>query len=125
MYGIDSTFTTSCFCFAFGIFLKSCQKKGYYTLASQLNVVYNKHTVYVCSSHATGDSMLMTVGQKDRACMLKPTALAIAYVLMHLLTMQLIAYMYCLTTTLVRINRNLLLYNYIGKDPAMMRTSIN
>ena len=35
--------------------------------SSQLDAMYNKHTVYVCSSHATGDLMLITVDQKDRA----------------------------------------------------------
>ena len=33
--------------------------------SSVLNVVYNKHTVYVCSSYATGDLMLIAVDQKD------------------------------------------------------------
>ena len=35
--------------------------------SSQLDSVYNKHTVYVCSSHSRVDWMLMAVYQKNRA----------------------------------------------------------
>ena len=55
--------------------IKSCQKKGYYTLVNYVQCTINKN-VCVCSSHpVTGDGMLIAVDQKDRSL-----AAAISYI---------------------------------------------
>ena len=47
--------------------IKSFQKKEYYSYSSQSDAVDNKHTMYVYSSHATVDLILIAVDQKDRS----------------------------------------------------------
>ena len=39
-------------------------EEGLFIYSSQLDVVHNKQAVYVCSSHATANLMLMGVDQK-------------------------------------------------------------
>ena len=62
---------TGSFCLAYHSFfdktIKSCQKKGYYTLVNYMQCTINTN-VCVCSSHpVTGYLMLIAVDQKDRA----------------------------------------------------------
>ena len=76
-YSIDSTLLGSTLSYSHRLFLfgislifdktiKSCQKKGYYTLFNYMQCTINTN-VCVCSSHpVTGHLMLIAVDQKNR-----------------------------------------------------------